>query len=556
MAESTVNAKGASVPGSEAGAPTSESKTTAKATASEDERDEEAYARAEAPLLREKATWGTYRGLLPFIAGLTCARVGLIGVTYGGYSMTDLGILTDGPMIVVVLVMLGFVIYLGRSRKKLSNDAAKRIALATFALEAISGWAFGAVNTAEPNAVWLLFAISVLCTGVGSLSILYWLRLGRGINAIVAGVYVFSALAISEVLLMMVAFLPHPWGTALAGLIALGQFPCLAATHAVDTPQSIPGRARRDDFFGLGSDIISRNRLMIAFAAGIGSLAVVIGILRGYPDGDPIPFRTSTRIAYMCVTIGISVIAIISLVKLRQQIMNVGAFIVLEVLAMLAILFYATMPDRLDVGALFTTSLNAMMVGFAWYITIAFMSVGKLEPYYYGLSGWVVWLGCRSIVRTASILVLAVHDDIITIAVASAFLVLSTQVVLCLVLNVTHHISERVLAQERMQFAETERKRNAALDRVFGLNDQAQTMADVREETMRRSAEEMGRQFMLSDREIEVLTLYALGHTQKRVAEELFISQGTAHAHIKRIYAKTNLHSRQELIDYLQKYTH
>ena len=71
----------------------------------------------------------------------------------------------------------------------------------------------------------------------------------------------------------------------------------------------------------------------------------------------------------------------------------------------------------------------------------------------------------------------------------------------------------------------------------------------------RHNAEEVGKQFLLSEREVEVLSLYALGWTQKRVAEELFISPGTAHAHIKRIYAKTGLHSRQEILDYMEKYT-
>nr|WP_235957269.1 LuxR C-terminal-related transcriptional regulator [Parvibacter caecicola] len=65
----------------------------------------------------------------------------------------------------------------------------------------------------------------------------------------------------------------------------------------------------------------------------------------------------------------------------------------------------------------------------------------------------------------------------------------------------------------------------------------------------------MGRQFLLSRREEEVLVLYAQGYTQKRVADALFISPETAHAHIKRIYAKTELHSRQEIIDYLESFT-
>ncbi|MFR3273178.1 MAG: LuxR C-terminal-related transcriptional regulator [Slackia sp.] len=38
------------------------------------------------------------------------------------------------------------------------------------------------------------------------------------------------------------------------------------------------------------------------------------------------------------------------------------------------------------------------------------------------------------------------------------------------------------------------------------------------------------------------------------VAEELSISQTTAHTHIGRIYAKTGLHSRQEILDYVRNH--
>ena len=64
----------------------------------------------------------------------------------------------------------------------------------------------------------------------------------------------------------------------------------------------------------------------------------------------------------------------------------------------------------------------------------------------------------------------------------------------------------------------------------------------------------MGQRFGLTGREVEVLTLYALGHTQARVSEELHLSQNTVHTHIKRIYDKTDLHSRQEILDYLNEY--
>ena len=64
----------------------------------------------------------------------------------------------------------------------------------------------------------------------------------------------------------------------------------------------------------------------------------------------------------------------------------------------------------------------------------------------------------------------------------------------------------------------------------------------------------LGKQFKLSHREMQVLSLYAQGHTQKSVSDRLFISQGTTHTHIKRIYRKTGLHSRQDVLDYLQEY--
>ena len=65
---------------------------------------------------------------------------------------------------------------------------------------------------------------------------------------------------------------------------------------------------------------------------------------------------------------------------------------------------------------------------------------------------------------------------------------------------------------------------------------------------------EIGQRFGLSGREVEVLTLYALGHTQARVSKELQLSQNTVHTHIKRIYEKTDLHSRQEILDYISEY--
>ncbi len=73
-------------------------------------------------------------------------------------------------------------------------------------------------------------------------------------------------------------------------------------------------------------------------------------------------------------------------------------------------------------------------------------------------------------------------------------------------------------------------------------------------DTLRERVRAMGEQFLLSDREVNVLTFYALGYTQKKVAEELSITPATTHSHIKRIYSKCGMHSRQEILEYLASY--
>ena len=218
----------------------------------------------------------------------------------------------------------------------------------------------------------------------------------------------------------------------------------------------------------------------------------------------------------------------------------------------IALLCYSAWPDALDIGAIFTTNLNALLVAFSWYIILAFMSYGWRCPYYYAIAGWIVWLGCRGVARITLINVTAVsQNDLLMLAAVFTMIVLSTQVAFVSLLNV-----RKFEATPEEELAHHQEVAQASpVTKILGLDEHPESLADVRQVTMRHNAEEVGKQFLLSEREIEVLSLYALGWTQKRVAEELFISPGTAHAHIKRIYAKTGLHSRQEILDYMEKYT-
>ena len=564
-----------------------------------------------------------YIPLLPSILGLCFARAGLIVAGYGSYTRTDEGIFTDGSMLVALSFMAVIMLVIGMRKIRLKKRTTNRIMRACVALEALGVLLLPLAHIAGafwPNVhFWLCAAV----TFFASFAIFYWLRRARGCGSTTAVLYVFSALAISEVEIYVCSLI-GTYGFYVAAALALLQFPCMLSARKNKLANDIESFTPNDDFFGFATTLLSSKRFLTATASSIGVLSIVDGFLRGYPDGTPIAFQPATRVAYGLLTIAICIIVISMMMRKRKSVMTVGMFILLELFACAALVLYAAFPDMPDIGAVFTTTLNALLVAFTWYIIIAFISFGWRDPYYYALGGWIVWLGCRAIARVTLINMQSLStNDLLINAIMGTCVVISTQVALGQFLKVSQmEADERhdlhVRSMERLEkqlsraqadvealtilkdnaggYSECSACVNAApvgaggasplqcagvmpiesvdqdetadesrnaqpgskhgmrLVRLMGL-DEGDSIADIRKATMRDNAEQMGKQFLLSDREVEVLALYALGWTQKRVAEELYISPNTAHAHIKRIYAKTGLHSRQEILDFMDQYT-
>lgn len=60
--------------------------------------------------------------------------------------------------------------------------------------------------------------------------------------------------------------------------------------------------------------------------------------------------------------------------------------------------------------------------------------------------------------------------------------------------------------------------------------------------------------YRLSSRETEVMELIARGNSVTRIAQMLVVSENTIRTHSKRIYAKLDVHKRQELIDLIEAF--
>lgn len=486
-----------------------------------------------------------YAPLWPLILGLAFGRAGLIVASYGSYTSTDEGIYTDGAMLVALSILGVFMIAITVGKRTVGKHATNTIMRVCVALETFTLVALAACDIFDNDDILTRFLLSSLCTLVSSGAIYYWLRRARGTSTTAAAVFVFAALIVSEVEIYLCTLMPVYAGNFVGAALVLLQYPCMLWARKQRQPHDIVSPTQANDYFGFSKTMLQSKQFLAATALGIGCLSIVIGLLRGYPDGSSIAFTPPTRIAYGLLTIAISAALITLVLRRRQHVMTVGVFVVMELLACFALIAYAAFPDALSIGAVFTTTLNALMVGFTWYIVIAFMSYGWRDPYYYAIAGWLVWLGCRAIARIALLLTHQLFsNDMLMGAVMGAMIVISTQVVFVQFLNITRLNNEE---------QEEQGARRQSMLKIMGL-DEHENLASVRQASMQHNAEEMGKQFLLSDREIEVMALYALGYTQKRVAEELYITQGTVHAHIKRIYAKTGLHSRQEILDYLQQY--
>ena len=83
----------------------------------------------------------------------------------------------------------------------------------------------------------------------------------------------------------------------------------------------------------------------------------------------------------------------------------------------------------------------------------------------------------------------------------------------------------------------------------------AETAESARKDPLDEACGKVAATFHLTERESEVMMLLIHGHTRAAIAKKLFISENTARAHVKSIYSKLSVHSKQQLIDYIETKT-
>ena len=449
-----------------------------------------------------------YVPLLPLIAGLACSRVGLNASVYSNYAQTDAGFISDGTVLAALIVFAPLLFATTKLNKPLSKAFINRSATAVFALETIC------VALLEYGTLFPLHEV------------------------------VRFAIAVSELILMLVNCLPAGSQAIIATVISAAQFPAQHIAKRTSNPFQLVKNNEPQSAYSLKASIRNK-RLLASSALGVAALGLTVGLLRGYPNGQPIAFDSASRIAYMLVTVVICMAIVLICLSGRTGFMTTGIWIMLLCLACLAITSFAAFPDSLSIGAIFATSLNALTVGYCYYLTIEFMTHGWRDPYYYAFSGWIVYFVTRAFARIVLSHITPLNSNTeLTLAIMADAVVASALIIFVRFLN-----DAKTPAQELPNVQTSPLQKAVALSSP----EEQSAIASLREDSFAAGIAALKKQYQLSERETEVISLYAQGHTQKKIASELFITPGTVHEHIRHVYTKTGLHSRQQILDFIHE---
>lgn len=523
------------------------------------------------------------RELCPCVLGLAFGRLGFTLGSFGSYQSMPEGV-GSAQATVAFFLLVAVVALLFFVRKVQLTDA-----------QALFGARLGIVGAAVIIAVaavvqgndvlraTLSFPLSLLLSVLAAGVIFYWLRLAKGTHSSVAVVYVFSALGLSEIMLLVLHMLPLPLGAAATIALTLGQLLCLERSRRYPSLSALSFAHGTVGFYDFAPRFTMSSVFLASCAAAAGLLSVVVGALRGYPHGLPITLSPEALALQTLVLVGLSLLIAILASRGNRDIISWGLWALVEMAAVAALMLYALFPQNIMVGGVGTAVANALLGGIVCYVVISFESTGKHDPYYYALAGWLTWTLGRAAARWA-LLLIGHPSTLVVFTVLSACLMVSALAIFMgyqkgalqqtVVFPAPAPFSAAIGARaaQTAAAAPSTPADAAPLTSTAAANEAAQApLPGAASEAVAAAPATpapaaptdaatawkggliaLGETYMLSDREQQVLELYAGGYTQKRVAQQLGTSLDTVHTHVMHIYAKTGLHSRQDIIDYLR----
>jgi DNA-binding CsgD family transcriptional regulator len=486
-----------------------------------------------------------YLALLPYVMGMSISQSIVSLVSYepvGGASSNLVGIMISFGTALVMLIIFICTVRLKHWNKGLEQKSVygSIIVLATASLLLDKSIIANVLVT--PLLRSLLF---FLCLTTACWCSFYWLRQLAHTSRAAAALFAFGSIIIGETLTFLLHLLPLSTRCSVFALLALSQIILIMFIRNQEAISDVLPYAS-DGFFHFVKVNISNSSFLITIAIGVYCVAIPLGMARAYYENLGFLFTVPFHIIFLALVMILSVVWI-ALINLGKESAYTTLFwIAAQLILALAIVFYSAFPALPQAGALLTRLGTTFIWAFIWFTTIAFINHGWRNPYYYVTAGWFALVLPQNfgyLIADSTLQISGSHQVIL--AIMSLLLLVSSQVFFVRLFRTSGNPAPHQLPAKQEQ---------KPLQNFMGLSDEADFSAEHKKTLLEVKLATLGKMFMLTERETEILSLFALGYTQKKVANEVHLSTDTVHTYIKRIYKKTDFHSRNDILDFMQEH--
>ncbi len=359
------------------------------------------------------------------------------------------------------------------------------------------------------------------------------------------------AMAFSGVAGVVVCYIPWEMASCLGIILPVASYACYTSVMA-DIEQKRPA-----DLLGTKADspALSLARAKIGeglrMFAGIAAFSLALGIVRGYPDGSILVIPSAMLPAQFVIVVLVCLALLYWSLRPEAR-PNAGILwaCYIAALAMSVFLISSSSDAVVGFGATLLSAVNLLQVLMLWLLACD-TAKHSTRPAFVALAAfWLVHLFFRELGRASIILFPAqTHTDQVFL-LASIICLLAVAVALLLVGRspsgaLFFSDFEYTLSNPKQPSVDISAAEASAVAADDGNREAQAGFADA------GCPEWLKEAYGLTARECEVAGLLGRNLSAAKIGDELFLSKETVRSYTKSIYAKTGVHSKDELSDLL-----
>ncbi len=462
------------------------------------------------------------------------------------YCSTHRPSLTDDLSVMTVmytalsalLVVLFFVVRRAtRAGIGLDGFPAPRAAVVSDVLAA-AGMAVGAVLLAVPLGLPAVPTVAV-ASAAGGLGVAWaymrWGQFYAKLDIRYAAPLIFASMALGSIGKAVVDVLPAVPAAAVMACLPFAAFACMRRSLA-----SVPPAPKPDVYYN-DRTVGSLARL----AAGIAVFSLTTGVIQSVLlEAEPIPVASILVHHGSEVVLAVAMVAWVALFKRGLDFSRTWRLIL--ILMATALIF----EPHFDPGFL-TYLLSLVRTAQTFLIVFLFLALADIarhSPYHpmavFSL-GWVAY-------TLPFMAGKAVGDELVAIGGQDAAVVMSAIVWLLVVVML--FVLDDSAVGNRLIFTELNDggEDDTLAKRMGAVQQQLNEQSDANRrgtDVLALRCDALSKEYKLTPREREILELLVRGRSKAHIADAFLISENTVRGHVKHIYAKLGVHSKQELLD-------